>query len=89
MSELGEVRPQMVAGLEVDAVSDGYVVHDSRRDRIHYLNQTAAVVLELCNGRFAEKDMPLFLQRAFDLPEAPLSDVATCLASLRHEGLID
>ena len=89
MAELGEARPRVAAGLEVDAVSDGYVVHDSRRDRIHYLNQTAAVVLELCNGTFAEKDMPLFLQRAFDLSEAPVSDVVTCLASLRHEGLIE
>lgn len=79
----------MAAGLEVNVVSDGYVVHDGGKDRIHYLNQTAAVVLELCNGTFAEQDMPLFLQRAFELPEAPVADVVACLASLRHEGLID
>ncbi len=88
MPEPGDARPKMAEGLEINAVSDGYVVHDAARGRIHYLNQTGAVILELCNGDVAEEELPRLLQIAYELPELPVSDVQACLESLRREGLI-
>jgi hypothetical protein len=81
--------PKAIDGLEINAVSDGYVVHDSVRDRIHYLNPTSAVILELCTGAVPARDMPILLQQAYELAEPPVADVAECLASLQREGLID
>jgi hypothetical protein len=80
--------PVAAPGLEVNEVEDGYVVHQPDRDRIHYLNATAAIVLELCNGQNDEAALAGLLQCAFDLPDAPADDVAACLVSLRSEGLI-
>jgi hypothetical protein len=37
-------------GLDVDEVSDGYVIYQTGSDRVHYLNKTAAIVFELCDG---------------------------------------
>ena len=53
MSDTPEHYPKTTQGLEINAVDDGYIVYQSERDRVHYLNQTAALILELCNGRNA------------------------------------
>jgi hypothetical protein len=89
MADVARHNPVMAPGLEINAVSDGYIVYQPDRDRVHYLNQTAAVVLELCNGRNAEADLPELLRSAYDLSAPPVEEVAGCLEGLRKEGLID
>ena len=88
MREPATRNPEKATGLEINEVADGYIVYQPDRDRVHYLNQTAAVVLELCNGRNAEADLAELLRLAWDLPAPPVEDVAECLALLRKEGLI-
>lgn len=80
--------PSSVPGLEINPVADGYIVYQPDRDRIHYLNATAAVVLELCNGRNSVDDLAELLQLAFDLAEPPVEAIAACLETLVQEGLI-
>jgi hypothetical protein len=78
----------MAQGLEVNTIIDGYIVYHTERERVHFLNPTATLILELCNGRHAEGDLPRLLQSAFDLPTPPVEEVAICLQTLRAEGLI-
>lgn len=80
--------PSCAAGLEINPVSDGYIVYQPDRDRIHYLNTTAAVVLELCNGRNDAGELATLLRLAFDLAEPPHEAVTECLETLAREGLI-
>ena len=75
-------------GVEVNEVDDGYVVYQPERDRVHYLNQTAVLLLELCDGRTRAGDLAALLKSAFALPEPPADEVAACLASLVDEGLL-
>jgi len=84
-----EIRfPTKAPELEINEVADGCIVYQPNLDRVHYLNQTAAVVLELCNGRNAEGDLPELLRAAWDLPTPPVEEVADCLDVLRREGLV-
>jgi hypothetical protein len=80
--------PQQIDGLEVNRMADGYVIYEAGRDRVHYLNHTAVLVLEMCNGRVTADEMPALLKQAYDLAEPPTAEVAACLARLRDEGLI-
>jgi coenzyme PQQ synthesis protein D (PqqD) len=80
--------PRTVEGIEVSEVTDGYVIYDPKRDRVHYLNQTAVLILELCNGQVAAGDLPALIQSAYDLPEPPEQEVAQCLQTLFEEGLV-
>jgi hypothetical protein len=80
--------PKRTDGIEVNAVADGYVVYDTARDRVHYLNHTAALVLEFCTGENSTDEIVRLLQVAFDLPEPPTREVNDCLDQLRAEGLI-
>jgi hypothetical protein len=55
---------------------------------VHYLNQTAAILLTLCNGENRVADLPELLRLAFDLAAPPATEVRDCLERLVNEGLI-
>lgn len=83
-----DLCPLRASGLEVSEMTDGFVA--SRRDsnRIHYLNPTAAFILEICDGRVRAGEMPGLVAMAFDLDHPPAADVERCLAELISEGLV-
>lgn len=84
---MGE-RPKVVEGLEISMVPDGSVVYDPGRDRVHYLNRTAALVLELCTGENDAAGIVHALQGAYDLDEPPEVETRACLDQLAREHLI-
>ncbi len=43
----------------------------AERDRVHYLNDTAVLLLEFCAGQVTAAKLPGLLQAAYDLPEEP------------------
>jgi hypothetical protein len=75
-------------GIDVNVVADGYVVYDPARDRVHYLNHTAALILEFCTGENSQAEIVEMLQLAYELPEPPEDEVKDCIDLLRGEGLI-
>ena len=83
------MRPRLAAGVELSEVTDGFVVYQPERDRVHYLNRTAALILTLCDGATPAAALPSFLARTFHLLEPPRDEVAECLANLLAEGLIE
>ena len=80
--------PRIADHIEINQVEDGYVIYQADRDRVHYLNKSAVVVLESCTGKNSREDIERILQQAFDLSEVPEKEVAECLESLYQEGLI-
>jgi PqqD family protein of HPr-rel-A system len=81
-------KPARADGIEINPVADGYVVYDPYAERVHYLNHTAAVILELCNSDNTVADIVRLVTTAFGLAEPPETEVQQCLAQLRDEGLI-
>ena len=80
--------PRRVDALEINPVADGYVIYQPDRDRVHYLNHTAVLVIELCDGATPAGDIPRLLKAAYELPAPPTAEVAECLTKLLDEGLI-
>jgi hypothetical protein len=81
-------RPVRVSGLEVNEVADGLVVYQADGERVHYLNNTAAVVFELCTGENTEGEIAALLGGAFELAKVPNGEVRRCLDHLRDQGVI-
>jgi hypothetical protein len=75
-------------GLEINQVADGYVVYQPSRDQVHYLNHTAAVILELCDGVTTLDEIAEVLRESYALPERPMQEVLDCVAELRSGGLL-
>lgn len=76
-------------GLDVNRVSDGYVIYRRASDQVHYLNLTGAFIFELCDGATPVEWMPELVREAFNLREAPTEDVRSCLAELHRASLIE
>jgi hypothetical protein len=85
MSELSS----RVDDIDIVEVADGFVVYHPARDRVHFVNHTAAVVLELCDGTKSDAEIASVVQHCYELPEPPEVEVAECLAQFRGEGLVD
>jgi hypothetical protein len=81
-------RPRKAEDIEINEVADGYVVYHASRDRVHYLNHTAILVLEFCTGDNDRHKIVELVQTAYELPEPPETEIADCLDLLRGEGLI-
>jgi len=81
-------HPLAVDGVEVVPTADGYVVYDEQRDRVHYQNHTAVLVLEFCTGENTAEEIVGMLQLAYDLPKPPEEETRECLTRLRAEGLV-
>ncbi len=80
-------RPCKSDGLETDEVEDGFVVYQPDRARVHYLNPTANLILELCDGELTPAQIAELIAQAFDLAEPPMQEVEEALATLAAEGL--
>ena len=80
--------PSRADALEIHEVVDGFVVYDTERDRVHYLNHTAALVLQLCDGKHDGSAIAKLIQEAFALSEPPSGEVEECLGRFGEEGLV-
>jgi hypothetical protein len=80
--------PKQADDLEINEVADGFIVYQPERERVHYLNHTAALVLTFCNGQNRSDEIPDMLRAAYDLAQPPAEEVRECLAKLVEEGLV-
>ena len=82
-------HPKRASGLEVQEVDDGFMIHQPERDRVHYLNHTAVLVLELSTGENSPARIAELVAAAYGLAEMPETDVTAVLEKLRDEGLVE
>jgi hypothetical protein len=82
------VTPKQVEGLELTPVEDGATIHEPQTDRVHYLNPTAALVLELCDGNSDAAEIARLLQDHFKLAAPPQAEVEALLSQFMDEGLV-
>jgi hypothetical protein len=75
-------------GLEITHVPDGVMIFQESRDRVHYLNPTAAIVFELCGLGKSRAEIEAFISDGFALTAAPADDIGKCLESLVAEDLL-
>ena len=76
------------SNLEIHKVPDGYIVYQTERDRVHYLNKTAAIIFELCDGRREADDIVERVAKAFDLGPSAHKEIRAGFDSLVKEGLV-
>ena len=65
---------EVCGGLEKTQVPDGFVIFKADTEKVHYLNPSAAVIFELCDGKKSLGDIAMFMREAYGLPEAPLTE---------------
>jgi hypothetical protein len=81
-------RPRRAENLEIHEVDDGLVVYQSEPECIHHLNNTAAIVFELCDGGNTVPEISGQLAGAFGVAEVPDQVAEECIADLWSKGVI-
>jgi len=81
-------NPRQIEGLAVEETDEGYIIYEPEKDRVHYLNATAALILELCNGTNSIAEIANLVQEAYHLPDTPAQTVQDTLTQMRDEGLL-
>ncbi|MBX9775210.1 MAG: PqqD family protein [Xanthobacteraceae bacterium] len=89
--EIATTMPEFMtraSGLEIHEVPDGYIVYHSARDNVSYLNKTAAIIFEFCDGNLPADDIVERVSKIFDLGQSSDQEIRACLESLIKEGLV-
>jgi hypothetical protein len=82
-------NPRAVEGIDVRHAGGDVIVHDPANDKIHILNRSAGVVLDLCDGAHATEQIAAELsERTGAPPERVLEDVQAVLASFKQLRLV-
>ena len=75
-----------VEGMDLNEVPDGYVIYDNDHNMVHYLNSTAAIVYQMCDGKHSVEQITDFIQSAFELDETV--DVQQSVQDMLEAGLL-
>jgi hypothetical protein len=80
--------PKRADGLEINSIDGGFMVYQTEHNRVHYLNHTAVLVLELCNGRDSAEKIAGIVQEAYGLSEPPETEVRDIITKMETETLV-
>lgn len=83
-----EAHYSQTSGCEVSVMPDGLVIYQIEHEKVHYLNPTASIIYELCEGKRSLESIAAYLKEAFSLPVLPLAEVEGCIQQLVAERLI-
>ena len=75
-------------GLDINPAEDGFIVYQPELDRVHFLNATAVLILELCNGTNSEQEIVALISEECSLEQNPAEVVRETLAKMKTEGLL-
>jgi hypothetical protein len=81
-------RPAPASGIEVVELPEGLMVRQADPLRVHDLNNTAAIVLQLCDGERSVPEIAQVVAESFGLASSPLAEVSACVESLRRAGVL-
>jgi hypothetical protein len=69
-------------------VAEGLMVRQATPAREHHLNNTASIVLQLCDGERSVAEIARLVAEAFGLASAPVAEVSACVEELRRAGVL-
>jgi len=81
-------RPTIAEGLDLNETDDGLIIYVPATDRVHYLNSTASVVLQLCDGSRTPAEIAAEVGEVFGLEASPVAETEDCLERFGREGLL-
>jgi len=81
-------NPRQHPNLKIFDADDGYIVYHRETDRVHFLNHTAVLLLELCDGNHSVPEMVELLVKGYGLDKPPEKEVMDVINNFEQEGLI-
>jgi hypothetical protein len=83
-----DARLTLSPGVETRAGDGGLTVRAPSTEKLYDLNESAALVLGLCDGRRTVTEIAAQLAAELTLSATPIAEVSTCVAQLLHAGVL-
>lgn len=83
-----DTNPRQVDNLEVNEADDGLVVYDANLDAVHYLNSSASMVFDLCDGSRDAQGILNVLKEIYGSSSLSIEEVRSGLSALATRALI-
>lgn len=77
-----------INSLSINETKDGYVIYDKKKDKVHFLNNTAVFVLELCTGEFSTEQIAELMQKSYSLKKDPIKGVTNIIEEFKNQRLL-
>jgi Coenzyme PQQ synthesis protein D (PqqD) len=81
-------RPAWSPGVDTVESDDGLMVRRAGSSGTRHLNDVAAVVVALCDGRRTVADIAEVIAEKLGLAAAPTVEVSACVQTLRRAGIL-
>jgi hypothetical protein len=81
-------RPKKTGDFEIREFEDAFMIYQPERDRVHYLNRTAVLILELCTGENTPARIAEILKTTYGLDVSPEREVRQAIRNLIDEELV-
>ena len=81
-------RPAPAFGIEVVELGEGLIVRQVAPSRVHQLNNTASIILQLCDGERSVAEIADVVAESFGLANSPVAEVCACIDGLRRAGVL-
>jgi hypothetical protein len=82
------IYPLRAPDLAISVVPAGYVVRHPARRKLHHLNATGALALELCDGTRSVEEIAELIARAWGVSPVPVAAVADLVTRLGEDGAV-
>jgi hypothetical protein len=83
-------KPKVRSDFTVVELEGEAVIYDDQTRQVHYLNRTATIVFNLCDGNSTVKELSGDIADAFSLPPEEVErQVRTLIRSFREAGFLD
>jgi hypothetical protein len=83
-----DARLTLSPGVETRAGDGGLTVRAPCTEKLYDLNESAALVLGLCDGRRTVTEIAAQLAAELTLSATPIAEVSTCVGQLLHAGVL-
>ncbi|MEO0232169.1 MAG: PqqD family peptide modification chaperone [candidate division WOR-3 bacterium] len=68
-----DFKPQKREDLKIENIEDGSVVYDPLNDEVFLLNNSASVILNMCDGNFTIKEMIDIISETLNVEKEKIS----------------
>ena len=81
-------NPKHRDDLDISPADEGFIIYQPELDLVHFLNPSAVLILELCNGENSPEQIVDLVKEAYGLPDTPAKEVEEALKHLKAGGLL-
>jgi len=82
-------KPKKTDGLEITDTEAGFAVFDPKNGKVHFLNNTGVIILEICDGNHSIDEVVGMIESSYSVTDVTKEEIRNYIENLYHENLLE